>query len=203
MIIHIYAKVSKGLKMTKQINTLFAVLMMVLLMIVTRGHDNWLSSMLHLPDFTIPALFIAGVYFRKFWVVFTLILSSVAIDNYAIVHQGVSAHCITPAYSLLPLTYYGIFWISKAISTLVIDDNIVKNAFVIIIATCTQWFAATSSYYFFTTTYSQTGWRDFPAYVAKWSMIEIPTTLSWMAIIIITFTLVPRISPALKLQKSD
>jgi hypothetical protein len=50
---------------------------------------------LHLPDFTIPALFIAGVYFRKFWVVFTLILSSVAIDNYAIVHQGVSAHCIT------------------------------------------------------------------------------------------------------------
>jgi hypothetical protein len=45
----------------------------------------------------------------------------VAIDNYAIVHQGVSAHCITPAYSLLPLTYYGIFWISKAISTLVID----------------------------------------------------------------------------------
>jgi hypothetical protein len=38
MIIHIYAKVSKGLKMTKQINTLFAVLMMVLLMIVTRGH---------------------------------------------------------------------------------------------------------------------------------------------------------------------
>jgi membrane-associated HD superfamily phosphohydrolase len=81
MIIHIYAKVSKGLKMTKQINTLFAVLMMVLLMIVTRGHDNWLSSMLHLPDFTIPALFIAGVYFRKFWVVFTLILSSVAVQQ--------------------------------------------------------------------------------------------------------------------------
>jgi hypothetical protein len=36
--------------MTNQINTLFAVLMMLLLMIVTRGHDNWLSSMLHLPD---------------------------------------------------------------------------------------------------------------------------------------------------------
>jgi hypothetical protein len=37
-------------------------------------------------------------------VVFTLILSSVAIDNYAIVHQGVSAHCITPAYSLPRVT---------------------------------------------------------------------------------------------------
>jgi hypothetical protein len=118
------------------------------------------------------------------------------------VHQGVSAHCITPAYSLLPVTYYGIFWASKFISMLAIDNNIVKNILVIIAATCTQWFVATSSYYFFTTTYGQTGWRDFPAYVAKWSMIEIPTTLSWMAIIIITFTLVPRISPALKLQKS-
>jgi hypothetical protein len=40
----------------------------------------------------------------------------VAIDNYAIVHQGVSAHCITPAYSLLPLTYYGIFWIDLCIN---------------------------------------------------------------------------------------
>jgi membrane-associated HD superfamily phosphohydrolase len=59
-----------ALNTKNQINTLFAVLMMLLLMIVTRGHDNWLSSMLHLPDFTIPALFIAGVYFRKFWVVF-------------------------------------------------------------------------------------------------------------------------------------
>ena len=189
--------------MTNQINTLFAVLMMLLLMIVTRGHDNWLSSMLHLPDFTIPALFIAGVYFRKFWVVFTLILSSVAIDNYAIVHQGVSAHCITPAYSLLPVTYYGIFWASKFISMLAIDDNIVKNILVIIAATCTQWFVATSSYYFFTTTYGQTGWSDFPTYVAKWSMIEIPTVLSWMAVVIIVFTLAPCISPALKLQKSD
>jgi hypothetical protein len=44
----------KGLKMTNQINTLFAVLMMLLLMIVTRGHDNWLSSMLHLPTHFSP-----------------------------------------------------------------------------------------------------------------------------------------------------
>ncbi|CAB5502585.1 Optional hypothetical component of the B12 transporter BtuM [uncultured Gammaproteobacteria bacterium] len=188
--------------MTKQINALFAVLIMVLLMIATRGHDNWLSSFLHLPDFTIPALFIAGVYFRKFWAVFTLILSSVAIDNYVIVHQGVSANCITPAYSLVPLTYYGIFWISKAISTLAIDNNSVKNAFVIITATCTQWFAVTSSYYFFTATYSKTGWGDFPAYIAKWSIIEIPTALYWMVAVIIVFTLAPRINPALKLQKS-
>jgi hypothetical protein len=42
MIIYIYAKVSKGLKMTKQINTLFAVLMMVLFTMGTNTlmHDS-------------------------------------------------------------------------------------------------------------------------------------------------------------------
>jgi len=49
--------------MTNQLNkttTLFAVFIMVLLMIATRGHNNWVSAFVHLPDFTIPALFIAN-----------------------------------------------------------------------------------------------------------------------------------------------
>jgi hypothetical protein len=52
-----------------------------------------------------------------FWVAFTLIFSAIAVDNYAIMYQGISANCITPAYSVLPLTYYGIFWVGKHIST--------------------------------------------------------------------------------------
>ncbi|VVM28504.1 hypothetical protein BSPWISOXPB_3743 [uncultured Gammaproteobacteria bacterium] len=65
MIIHIYAKVSKGLKMTKQINTLFAVLMMVLLMIVTRGHDNWFHQcyiclISPFPPYLLPAFIFAS-----------------------------------------------------------------------------------------------------------------------------------------------
>ncbi len=188
--------------MTKQINNLFATFIMVLLIIATRGHDNWLSSSVHLPDFTIPTLFIAGVYFRQFWVAFTLILGSIAIDNYAIIHQGISANCITPAYSLLPLTYYGIFWVSKYISTLIIDNNIVKNTFIIIAVTCTQWLIVTSSYYFFTATYNKVGWVDFPAYIAKWSIIEIAIVLYWMMAVIVTFTLIPHINHALKYSKS-
>ena len=92
--------------MTDQINkarTLFAVFIMVLLMIATRGHTNWLSSIVHLPDFTIPALFIAGIYLRQFWVAFLIIISAIAIDNYVIVYEGISANCITPAYSVLVL----------------------------------------------------------------------------------------------------
>ncbi|SMN11365.1 Optional hypothetical component of the B12 transporter BtuM [uncultured Candidatus Thioglobus sp.] len=187
---------------TTKINTIFSVFIMLLLMIATRGHINWLDAYVHLPDFTIPALFIAGVYFRKFWVAFVIILSAVAIDNYAIIEQGVSANCITPAYSVLPLLYYGVFWSAKFITSLAVDDNIVKNIALIIAAVCVEWFAATASYYFFTLTYAKTGWDNFPAYVMQWSVVEIPVVLYWMIAVIISFTLAPRIIPALKLQKS-
>ncbi|SFV86276.1 Optional hypothetical component of the B12 transporter BtuM [hydrothermal vent metagenome] len=191
--------------MTNQLNkttTLFAVFIMVLLMIATRGHNNWVSAFVHLPDFTIPALFIAGVYFRKFWVAFVIIFSAVAIDNYAIVHQGISANCITPAYTLMPLTFYGVFWSSKFISSLAMNGDIFKNAFVIIASVSMQWLAVTGSYYFFTDTFAKTGWGNFPSYVAHWSIVEIPTTLYWMVALIMAFTLLPRIIPTLNFQSS-
>ena len=183
--------------MTNQINktkAIFAVFIMILLMIATRGHANWLYSLVHLPDFTIPALFIAGVYLRQFWVAFIIILSAIAIDNYAIVHEGVSANCITPAYSVLPLTYYGIFWVGKYIGSLNIDTSIVKKAFIVIAASSAQWFIATSSYYFFTATYAKTGWVNFPAYAQQWSLVEIPPVLFWMLAVSIVFTLNHRYS---------
>lgn len=193
--------------MTDQINktkALFAVFIMVLLMIATRGHANWLSSIIHLPDFTIPALFIAGVYLRKFWVAFLIIISAIAIDNYAIVYEGVSANCITPAYSVLPFTYYAIFWVGKYIGSLNIDTSIIKNALIIIVATSAQWLVATSSYYFFTATYAKTGWANFPAYMSQWSTAEILPVLYWMVAISIVFTLNQRYSfiPYFSSQKS-
>lgn len=187
--------------MTNQLNkttTIFAITLMVLFMITTRGHDNWLSSFVHLPDFTIPALFIAGVYFRQLWVAFTLILSALVIDNYTIVHQGISANCITPAYSLLPLTYYGIFWSGKYISALLVDKNIVKNSLIIIATVFVQWFIATISYYAFTIS----PWVKFPTYVAHWSVVEIPLVLYWMVAVVIVFTFVSRISLTFSTQKS-
>ncbi|MDC0390883.1 hypothetical protein OAV12_00385 [bacterium] len=193
--------------MTDQINktkALFAVFIMVLLMIATRGHANWLSSIIHLPDFTIPALFIAGIYLRQFWVAFLIIISAIAIDNYAIVYEGVSANCITPAYSVLPFTYYAIFWVGKYIGSLNIDTSIIKNALIIIVATSAQWLVATSSYYFFTATYAKTGWTNFPAYLAQWSTAEILPVLYWMVAISIVFTLNQRYSfiPYFSSQKS-
>ena len=188
----------------KKTRTLFAVFIMVLLMIATRGHANWLSSIIHLPDFTIPALFIAGIYLRQFWVAILIIISAVAIDNYAIVYEGVSANCITPAYSVLPFTYYAIFWVGKYIGSLNIDTSIMKNSLIIIAAASALWLVATSSYYFFTATYAKIGWTNFPAYIAQWSTAEILPVLYWMVVISIVFTLNHRYSfiPYFSSQKS-
>ncbi len=187
--------------MSNQINkttTVFAVFILLLLMFATRGHSNWLSTLIHLPDFTLPALFIAGIYLRQFWVAFVLIFSAVAIDNYAIVHQGLSANCITPAYSILPLTYYGVFWASKYLNTLSLDSHLIKNVSIITAISSIQWLSATVSYYVFTAA----PWSKFGTYVVKWSILEIPPVLYWLIAVMAVFTLAARIIPILSTKSN-
>jgi hypothetical protein len=182
-------------------NILFLIIS-ILLMTATRGHSNWASSFVHLPDFTIPALFIAGVYFRHSWVAFSIIITAISIDNYAIVEQGVSANCITPAYSFLPVTYYGVFWLSKFITHLKIDKNIVKNSFIIVAIASSQWLSATVSYYVFTATFTKTGWHEFSTYTMHWSIVEIPLALYWMIATVILLSLVPSFNPLFSKHKN-
>lgn len=163
----------------------FITLLMLLLMIATRGHASWLGSAIHLPDFTLPALLIAGIYLRQFWVAFSLIVTAMAIDNYAIVHQGVSAHCITPAYSVLILSYVLTFWAGKFLSSLTLDRAWFKNALIVVAILSLQWLIATTSYYAFTAS----PWANFGTYAAHWSWVEIAPALSWMMVTSIALTL--------------
>jgi hypothetical protein len=103
------------MKNTKILLSLFII---SILMILTRGHSNWLSTTVHLPDFTISALFITGIYFRNWKIAVFLITLSIGIDNYAIFYKGVSANCITPAYTFLPLAYYIIFLSGRFLTSL-------------------------------------------------------------------------------------
>ena len=172
----------------KNTTNLFALSLIILLIIATRGHASWLGSAIHLPDFTLPALLIAGIYLRQFWVAFSLILTAVAIDNYAIVHQGVSAHCITPAYSVLLLSYALTFWAGKFISSLSLNNVWFKNAVLVIGILSLQWLIATASYYAFTTS----PWANFGSYATHWSWIEITPVLSWMLVASIALTISAR-----------
>ena len=72
-----------------QTKTVVALVIMIALMAISRAQSPFSAA--HMPDFTIPALFIAGVYFRQWIVPAILIVVAVAIDNFAIFYQGVSA----------------------------------------------------------------------------------------------------------------
>jgi hypothetical protein len=170
---------------TASFRNIMALVIILTLIVLTRGHYNWLIFTYHLPDFTIAALFIAGVYLRNFLSVFLIILSAVIVDNYSILYLGVEANCITPAYSLLLLTYFGIFYLSKYLTTLVINKNFIRNFSLIIVISSVQWFLATLSYYLFT----DSALNKLGSYMLYWSVKEIPITLSWMVIVMLVFTI--------------
>jgi hypothetical protein len=171
----------------KNIKTLYVLGIMLILMILTRGHSYWLSSLVHLPDFTIPALFIAGIYFRDWRVAVVLIISAVAIDNYVIVYKGVSANCITPAYSVLPLLYFGVFLSGKFINSLSVNNlnSLMKISGFVLSVTVLEWLFATTSYYAFTSS----DWSKFPSYAMHWAPAEILAVLQWMIVVVSVFSL--------------
>ena len=165
--------------------TIVALLVMLTLMLLTRSYDSFTG--VHLPDFTIPALFIAGVYFRHWLVPTVLIVFAVAIDNYAIVEQGVSANCITPAYTMLPLAYLGVYWAAKYINTLAIKNasQLVNVVLWVAVIGMAEWLFSTATYYVF----AGTNWANFPSYVMHWAPMALKYLAIWMVVIVTTFTI--------------
>lgn len=156
----------------------FVLIVLIVLIILSRSHD---STLVHLPDFTLLALIIAGVYLPYFGVAFSLIFSAVLMDNYAIFYQGVAANCITPAYSLLLLLYYLSYYFARYIPSLDLAQGktLGKSMLILLSIIVGEWLLATTSYYAFSTAL----WGDFAHYVLKWSMIEIPTTLAQLVLV--------------------
>ena len=199
----IIKKTITGVIMTNRINnlkTIWAVIIMLALIILTRGHG--LDTIIHLPDFTLPALFIAGVYLRHWMVPTLLIVVAIAVDNYAIVYQGISANCITPAYSVLPIAYLFMYLGGRYVDSLNIDSfqKLLKVAIVLIIAASAEWLLATLSYYAFTSA----SWAGFGAYALKWAPVEMGYVFYWMIAVSIVFTLNHRYSfiPYFSTQKN-
>ena len=155
-----------------------------ILMIATRGHIN---AYFHLADFTIPALFITGLYFKRTWVALSIIILAVLIDNYAIMYKGISANCITPAYSVLLVSYYFIFLSAKFLQSLSFDKYFVQNTITIIAILIVQWFIATTSYYIF----ASGDWANFSSYVNIWILGDnsIIGSLSWLGFSAIFITI--------------
>ena len=154
-------------------------------MMVTRSH----TSIVHLADITVPLLVIFGIYSKNLSYAHFTIISALVIDNYMILHEGVSANCITPGYLILLASYYVIFSLSRIVSTIEINKFFYKNFSLIILLLTFQWFIATLSYYVFTKTFASSGFTGFLSYINKWALPEILPSLIWIGIASLTFTL--------------
>lgn len=161
-----------------------ALLGLLVMIVLTRSYN---LSPIHLPDATLPALIISGIYLRSFLAPFLIITIAILVDNYAIFYQGVSANCITPAYSILLVLYYLVYYFAKFIPSLAINSlpHLLKTSLTITTIICLEWLLATMSYYAF----SNGLWADFASYAWTWSVVEIPSTLYQLVIVgfVITF----------------
>ena len=153
------------------------------LIILTRSHNS-ISILGHnLVDFTIPAIILSAIYLRKYFYVNFIVLLSVAIDNYAILYDGVSANCITPGYLLLIASYYLLFWMSRYINSIEISFSSLQVYLGLFLLISLQWFIATTSYYVFTETFTNNGFSLYFDYLSKWFFVETIPSIFWLLFI--------------------
>ena len=153
------------------------------LIVLTRSHNS-ISIFGHtLVDFTIPAIIVSAIYLRKYFFVNCIVLLSVAIDNYAILYDGVSANCITPGYLLLIASYYLLFWMSRYINSIEISFSSLQVYLGLFLLISLQWFIATTSYYVFTETFTNNGFSLYFDYLSKWFFVETIPSIFWLLFI--------------------
>jgi len=158
------------------------------LIVLTRSHNS-ISIFGHtLVDFTIPAIIVSAIYLRKYFFVNCIVLLSVAIDNYAILYDGVSANCITPGYLLLIASYYLLFWMSRYINSIEIGVSSLQVYLGLFLLISLQWFIATTSYYVFTETFTNNGFSLYFDYLSKWFFVETIPSVFWLFFISILLT---------------
>ena len=158
------------------------------LIILTRSHNS-ISILGHiLVDFTIPAIILSAIYLRKYFYVNCIVLLSVAIDNYAILYDGVSANCITPGYLLLIASYYLLFWMSRYINSIEISFSSLQVYLGLFLLISLQWLIATTSYYVFTETFTNNGFSLYFDYLSKWFFVETIPSIFWLLFISILLT---------------
>jgi hypothetical protein len=101
-----------------------AIVLLTLAMWATRSHH--FGSILHLPDASWAAFFIAGAMGARIRVPLWLVINAGIID-YLALQGGVSSYCVTPAYAFLVPTYLTL-WASGRWSAMTFSWNVMSLA---------------------------------------------------------------------------
>lgn len=152
-------------------NALILAMLMVFLMLLTRG--SHVLTHLSLPDASLALLLMGGLYLRKaVWFGFFIVLATL-IDFGAAAVDSIQAFCLTPGYwGMLPTyaaMWFGGVWLSAQQDNL----NIVRFSLVSLTATFTAFVISTQTYYLFSGRFPaeglmesmQHGWEYLPSYI--------------------------------------
>ncbi len=169
--------------------TLFGLLFFISL---TRGHVNWLDSIVHLPDFTLPALFIAGVYLRNWLIPFIIIGFALLIDWYVVSNSNVdflNHFCITSAYFYLIPAYLMMYLGGQFLTSFKINSvkNLIQIFFVLTIAWVAEWLISSISFYLLSPYFPQPSLGEFINRIEQYATGSILNLLKWMLVVVLLF----------------
>jgi hypothetical protein len=151
-------------------NTLILSILMVFLMLLTRG--SHVLTQVSLPDASLALLLMGGLYLRKaLWFGFFIVLATF-IDFGATAVDSIQAFCLTPGYwGMLPT--YAAMWLAGVwLSTQQDSLTIVKYSVASMLATLIAFVISTQTYYLFSGRFPaegviesmQHGWEYLPSY---------------------------------------
>lgn len=174
----------------------FAILIMSLMIVATRGHSSWVSAFVHLPDFTLPALFIAGVYLRNILVPIFLIALAMGVDWYVITYNSVSDFCVTDAYSMLVPAYLAMYFGGSMLNSLTTDSakSFVNISAVVMTAGFTSWLISSASFYWMAPYFTDPSIAGFMPRIEQYAPSAMMSLASWMLGVVTVFSLNERYS---------
>ena len=163
------------------------------LMVVTRGHANPLN-IVHLPDFTLAALFIAGTYLRNWIVPLVIIAFAMSIDWYVISNKGVSDFCITQAYMMLVPAYLVMFAGGLMFKSLAIQNalKLMKLTVVMAVSGALEWLISSASFYWMAPYFTDPTVAGFLPRIVKYAPNAMANLALLMIATVLAFTLFER-----------
>jgi len=159
-----------------------SMIFMVLLMILTRGYQSTAHLEVHLPDFTLAAIFITGVYFKNFLAPIPLIIVAVLIDWVSISYYGASNFCVTQAYVMLLPAYYLMYWVARSLTSLKVNSlkQVLLIAMTLLFAISLEWLITSASFYWMSPYFPDANIAGFALRIEKYAPGAVTNFFYWM-----------------------
>src|ERR1700754_207021 len=172
-----------------------------LIMIGTR-FDHF-GDALHLPDASMALFFLGGIYLRKHLAFAAFVTLSVLIDWYSVSYAGVSAFCITVAYSFMPLAY-AVLWYAGRLLAPRYNGSMASHATVfagLLVSATLSYAVSNSSFYWLGGRYTEPNMAQYLQRFAQWAPLFVRAAAGYVLASQLVQAMVFRFAPGIRAPK--